>query len=79
MMLRYGIWFVMGLLLIGLLAGGGVLFVNTRDDRYAKIEFYPDAFFMESAPDILRDLSLRYVYDPDGSRDLRFQEAGQME
>jgi len=53
--------------------------VHTQDDRYAKIEFYPDAFFMEPAPDILRDLTLRYVYNPDGSRDLRFQEAGQKE
>jgi len=60
-------------------SGGGVLFVHTRDDRYAKIEFYPNAFSMESAPDILRDLTLRYVYNPRGSRDLRFQEAGQGE
>ncbi len=58
-------------------SGGGVLFVRTRDDRYAKIEFYPDAFFMESSPDIRRDLTLRYVYNPNGSRDLHFQESGQ--
>jgi len=55
-------------------SGGGVLFVHTRDGCYAKIEFYPDAFFTESAADILRDLSLRYVYNPDGFRELRFQE-----
>ena len=60
-------------------SGGGVLFVRTRANRFAKIEFNPGAFFMESTPDIARDLTLRYVYNPDGRRDLRFQENGQRE
>jgi len=59
-------------------SGGGVLFVRRRDERYAKVEFDPDAVSMMSAPDIDRDLMLRYVYNPGGSRDLRFEEAGQV-
>jgi len=56
---------------------GGIYFVRTRDGtHYAKFEFIPTAFFMESGPDIARDLSLHYVYNPDGTRDLRYQTIG---
>ena len=56
---------------------GGIYFVKTRDgEQYAKFEFIPTAFAMESATDIARDLSLHYVYNPDGSRDLRYQGIG---
>jgi hypothetical protein len=56
---------------------GGIYFVKTRDgEHYAKFEFIPTAFAMESAPDIARDLSLHYVYNPGGTRDLRYQGIG---
>ena len=51
----------------------GVLFVRTRDGaRYAKVEI--DAATTESAPHGGRRAArLRYVYNPDGGRDLRFE------
>ena len=56
---------------------GGIYFVRTRDGtHYAKLEFIPTAFFMETGPDIARDLSLHYVYNPDGTRDLKYQTVG---
>jgi len=56
---------------------GGIYFVRTRDgEHYAKFEFIPTAFAMESAPDIARDLSLHYVHNPDGTRNLRYQGIG---
>ena len=56
---------------------GGIYFVRTRDGQhFAKFEFIPTAFAMESAPDIARDLSLHYVYNPEGTRDLRYQGIG---
>ena len=56
---------------------GGLYFVRTRDGgHYAKVAFSPWSFFMDAGPDVQRDLSLRYVYNPDGGTDLRFQETG---
>lgn len=56
---------------------GGIYFVRTRDGaHYAKFEFIPTAFVMKSGPDIARDLSLHYVYNPEGTRDLRYQGMG---
>jgi hypothetical protein len=57
---------------------GGIYYVRTRDGRhYAKIEFQPGSYFRHAADAIRRDLSLRYVYNPLASRDLRFQETYQ--
>jgi hypothetical protein len=57
---------------------GGIYYVRTRDGRhFAKVEFQPSGYFMNAAEDIRRDLSLRYIYNPEASRDLRFQEAYQ--
>jgi hypothetical protein len=54
---------------------GGLIFLRSRDGRnYAKIEFNPRAFSSRVAEDILRDLMLRYVYNPETSRALPFQE-----
>lgn len=53
---------------------GGVYFVRTRDGaRYAKFEFKPSAFSMSADPGVVRDLSLHFVYNPDGSRNLLYQ------
>jgi hypothetical protein len=58
-------------------SNGGIYFVRTRDGQhFAKFEFIPTAFAMESAPDIARDLSLHYVFNPDGTRELRYQGIG---
>ncbi len=58
-------------------SGGGIYFVRTRDGKhFAKFEFVPTAFSMNAAPDIARDLSLHYVYNPEGTRDLRYQGLG---
>lgn len=54
---------------------GGVLFVRTRDGQhFAKVEFQPNGFGGQLGPGVVRDLSLRYVYNPDGTRDLTFVE-----
>jgi len=59
-------------------SAGGLYFVRTRDGRhYAKVEFQPSGYFMNAAREVRRDLSLRYVYNPEESRDLRFQETFQ--
>ena len=56
---------------------GGIYFVRTRDGQhYAKFEFTPTAFAMDAAPDIARDISLHYVYNPDGTRNLLYQGIG---
>lgn len=52
---------------------GGVFFVRTRDGHYAKFAFDPSAFAQTLGPEVVRDLSLFYVYNPDGSRDLLYQ------
>jgi hypothetical protein len=53
---------------------GGVYFVRTRDgEHYAKFAFTPHAFAQTLDPGVVRDLSLHYVYDPAGSRDLLYQ------
>jgi hypothetical protein len=53
---------------------GGVFFVRTRDgEHFAKFEFTPDAFMQMADPGVVRDLSLHYVYNPDGSRNLLYQ------
>lgn len=53
---------------------GGVYFVRTRDgERYAKFEFRPTSFFSMNDPGVVRDLSLHFVYNPDGSRNLLYQ------
>ena len=53
---------------------GGVYFVRTRDgEQYAKFEFTPTAFFQTLDPGVVRDLSLHFVYNPDGSRNLFYQ------
>lgn len=53
---------------------GGVYFVRTRDgERFAKFEFMPSAFMQSPGAGIVRDLSLHYVYNPDGSRNLLYQ------
>ncbi len=53
---------------------GGVYFVRTRDGaHYAKFVFTPSAFAMMPGPGIVRDLTLQYVYNPDGSRNLLYQ------
>ena len=58
-------------------SNGGIYFVRTRDGQhFAKFEFIPTAFAMEAAPDIARDISLHYVYNPEGMRDLRYQGIG---
>ena len=58
-------------------SAGGIYFVRTRDGaHFAKFEFVPTAFAMNAAPDIARDLSLHYVYNPAGTRDLRYQGIG---
>jgi hypothetical protein len=58
-------------------SNGGIYFVRTRDGQhFAKFEFIPTAFAMESEPDIARDLSLHYIFNPDGTRDLRYQGIG---
>jgi hypothetical protein len=54
---------------------GGLIFLRSRDGRhYAKIAFDPHAFFSHADEGVLRDLSLRYVYNPEASRALPFQE-----
>lgn len=53
---------------------GGIYFVRTRDgEHYAKFEFTPSGFGQVVEPGVVRDLSLHYVYAPNGSRDLRYQ------
>lgn len=53
---------------------GGVYFIRTRDgERYAKFEFTPSAFLQSVDPGVVRDLSLHFVYNPDGSRNLFYQ------
>jgi hypothetical protein len=53
---------------------GGVFFVRTRDgEHFAKFEFTPGAFMQMAGPGVVRDLSLHYVYNPDGSRNLLYQ------
>lgn len=54
---------------------GGIYFVRTRDGRhFAKFEFTPSGFGSRADRGIRRDLQLRFVYNPDGSRRLPFQE-----
>ena len=54
---------------------GGLIFLRSRDGRhYAKIAFDPRAFFSHAEEGILRDLSLRYVFNPEEERSLYFQE-----
>lgn len=54
---------------------GGLIFLRSRDGRYyAKIAFNPRAFSSQAEAGTLRDLSLRYVYNPEPSRALPFQE-----
>jgi len=53
---------------------GGVYFVRTRDgEHYVKFELTPTAFFQTMDSGVVRDLSLHYVYNPDGSRNLFYQ------
>jgi len=55
-------------------SGGGIVFVRTRDGgHFAKFSFTPSAFAQVSEPGVTRDLSLHYVYNPDGSRNLLYQ------
>ena len=54
---------------------GGLYFVRTRDgEHYAKFEFYPDATASTADRGVARDLMLRFVYNPPGSRALSHDE-----
>lgn len=54
---------------------GGVCFVRTRDgEHYAKFAYTPESFAARAHPEIERDVLLRYVFNPSGSRNLHFQE-----
>ena len=54
---------------------GEIFFIRSRDGQhYAKFAFSPGSYFMQADKQIARDLQLRYVYNPNGDRDLYFEE-----
>jgi len=54
---------------------GGVCFVRTRDGaHFAKFAYTPHNFAARADPQLQRDVVLRFVYNPGGGGDLRFQE-----
>lgn len=53
---------------------GGIYFVRTGDgEHYAKFAFTPSGFGQTVEADVTRDLSLHFVFAPDGSRRLLYQ------